>query len=334
MSTIYVICPDSNIPYGGIKQLYRHVDVLNKGGIAACLVHQEAGFRCTWFGNRTRVISQAEMEARLGESDYLVFPEIDGPQLTEYWPGIRKVVFNQNAHYTFSKHPVHDCSRHTPYLHPDVVATIVVSAHDAAYLRRVFPGLKLLRIRYGLDHTLFNCGPSKQDQIAFMPRKLPGDVVQVINMLKFWGALEGFELVEIENQTEQEVAATLQNALFFLSFSDRESFGLPPAEAMACGCVVIGYHGSGGREFLKAPYGYPVQAANLLQFSQTAERVIRLYRQHPERVREQGRQASAFILQQYALQREEDSILAAWRAIRAGARAGRRHAVASGVELC
>jgi glycosyltransferase involved in cell wall biosynthesis len=331
MSTVYVICPDSNVPYGGIKQLYRHVDVLNQRGMDACLVHGEAGFRCTWFENRTRVIGRAEMEARLGKSDYLVFPEIYGPHLTEYWPGIRKVIFNQNVHYTFCKHPIQDRSGHTPYLHPDVVATIVVSAHDAAYLRQVFPGLNLFRVRCGLDHTLFNCGPSKQDQIAFMPRKLPDDVVQVINILKFRGVLDGFELVEISNQTEREVADALQKALFFLSFSDRESFGLPPAEAMACGCVVIGYDGSGGREFLKAPYAYPVKATNLLQFSQTVERVVGLYRQHPERVREQGRQASAFMLHQYAMQRQEDDIVAAWQAIREGAWVGSRHSVASGV---
>lgn len=330
MSTIYVMCPDDNLPYGGVKQLYRHVDVLNKGGLDACLVHREAGFRCRWFDNQTRIISQAGMEARLQESDYLVFPEIHGPHLTEYWPGIRKVIFNQNAHYTFSKHPIHAPGRHTPYLHPDVVATLVVSQHDEAYLKWLFPQLRLLRIRYGLDDSLFNCGPGKQEQIAFMPRKLPGDVVQVVNMLKFRGALEGFELVEIDNKTEQQVAQILQKALFFLSFSDRESFGLPPAEAMACGCVVVGYDGNGGREFLKAPYAYPVAGADLLQFSQTVERLLAAYRQHPERVLAQGRQASAFILHAYTMQGEEASILAAWQAIREGARAGRRPALAPG----
>jgi hypothetical protein len=330
MSTIYVICPDDNLPYGGIKQLYRHVDVLNKGGLDAWLVHQQAGFRCTWFDNQTRIISQAQMEARLRGSDYLVFPEIHGPHLTEYCPGIRKVIFNQNAHNTFKKHPIHNPGQHTPYLHPDVVATLVVSEHDEAYLKWIFPQLKLLRIRYGLDHRLFNCGPAKQEQIAFMPRKLPDDVVQVINMLKFRGVLDGFELVEIDNKAEQEVAQILKGALFFLSFSDRESFGLPPAEAMACGCVVAGYDGSGGREFLKAPYAHPVAGANLLQFSQTVERLIGSYRQHPERVREQGRQASAFILHQYTMQGEEDSIQAAWRAILEGTRVGSRHALAPG----
>ena len=332
MNTIYVICPDSNVPYGGVKQLYRHVDALNNRGLDAFILHQEAGFRCTWFQNHTRVTSQCDMEARLRQSDYLVFPEIHGPYITEYQPGVRKVIFNQNVHYTFSKHPIGNHCRHTPYLHPDVVATIVVSEHDEAYLRQVFPGVNVLRIHYGLDHTLFNGRQLKQDQIAFMTRKLPGDVVQVINMLKFRGALDGFELVEIDNKTEQEVAAALGNAQFFLSFSDRESFGLPPAEAMACGCVVIGYDGSGGREFLRAPYAYPVEAANLLQFSQTAERVINLYRQQPERVREQGRQASAFVLQQYSMQREEDDIVAAWEMILKGAWTGSRHQLAASLQ--
>jgi len=323
MSTIYVICPDSNIAYGGVKQLYRHVDALNKSGMDSCIVHKQAGFRCTWFHNQTRVISQDEMEAAIGGNDYLVFPEIYGPNVTDYLPEIRKVIFNQNSHYTFSRHSTDARDLKTPYLHPSVVATIVVSEHDTACLEYLFPRMNVFRVRYGLNDALFHYGADKQPQIAFMARKLPDDVLQVINQLKFRGALSGFELVEIRDRTEEEVAAILRRAMLFLSFSDRESFGLPPAEAMACGCIVVGYHGNGGREFLREPYAYPVDATNLLQFGRTVERVLTLYRQNPESLREQGRFASEFILREYSMPHEEDDVPRTWERIMEPVRAGR-----------
>ena len=45
-------------------------------------------------------------------------------------------------------------------------------------------------------------------------------------------------------------------ATIFLTFSNQEGFGLPPVEAMACGCLVVGYHGHGGKEFLKPEWSF------------------------------------------------------------------------------
>ena len=49
----------------------------------------------------------------------------------------------------------------------------------------------------------------------------------------------------------------MQESLLFLSFGFPEGFGLPVAEAFACGCAVIGYDGLGGRELFKYASQYP-----------------------------------------------------------------------------
>ena len=49
----------------------------------------------------------------------------------------------------------------------------------------------------------------------------------------------------------------MKKSLIFLSFGHPEGFGLPVAEALACGCAVVGYSGLGGRELfaIAAKYG-------------------------------------------------------------------------------
>ena len=41
-----------------------------------------------------------------------------------------------------------------------------------------------------------------------------------------------------------------------LALNARESFGLVPIEAMASGCIVVGFHGYGGLEYATPENGY------------------------------------------------------------------------------
>jgi len=54
--SIYVFCPDLARPMGGVRMLYRHVDILNANGFDADIVHSSAGFRVDWFEHSTRVL--------------------------------------------------------------------------------------------------------------------------------------------------------------------------------------------------------------------------------------------------------------------------------------
>ena len=55
-SKIFFICPDTNLPTGGVKQIYRQVDVLNSKGFNAYVLHRHYGFKCTWFNNQTQIV--------------------------------------------------------------------------------------------------------------------------------------------------------------------------------------------------------------------------------------------------------------------------------------
>ena len=146
-----------------------------------------------------------------------------------------------------------------------------------------------------------------------MPRRNGDDALQVVNMLKFRAALAGFGLAVIYNLPEAEVARVLRESLIFLNFGTAEGSPLPPAEAMACACLVIGYDGRGGREFITPEYAFPIQTGDIVSFAATVEQVIRQIGTNPQPLREKARRASEFMLRTYTPQREEADILAAWR---------------------
>ena len=317
--TIYVLCPDESAPSGGHKKLYRHVDVLNDTGFVALALHQEQEFRYTWFQNQTKVsdISSVSITA----NDYLVVPEIDGPRLAERFSGVKKVILNQNAYFTFAGYSTDIHEMTTPYLNPEVVATIVVSDDNLSYLRYAFPRHRFLRMHYAIDPRLFYPGVTKKRQICFMPRRNLQDAVQVINILKFRDALADFDVVAIEGKSEAETAAILRESMIFLSFSTAEGFGLPPAEAMACGCITIGYHGGCGREFFHPQFSYPIDTGDIEGYARTVERVIKEASASPTRLLAKARDAAAFIAQNYSPQVESDDIRRCWTEITYGEQA-------------
>jgi hypothetical protein len=311
MSTIYYFCYDIDEPRGGIKVLYRHVDILNKHGFSAYIVHQKSGFRCSWFANSTPVISTVDVSFK--KEDYLVIPEEIFSELNKHVKGVKKIVFNQNCYYTFlNGYSLKPEETSTPYRDEDLVAAMVVSEDSKRYLSYVFPDLKIVQIRNSIDSSVFNYSEQKLPLISFMPRKNMLDVLQVINILKFRGVLIDFRILPIHNKKEPEVAQILRESLIFLSFGCPEGFSLPPAEAMACGCVVIGYHGMGGKEFFRPDFSYPVAHGDIVSFAQTVEKVIELYHHDKNIMIKKGKSASEYILANYSTQRQEKELLRVW----------------------
>ena len=55
--------------------------------------------------------------------------------------------------------------------------------------------------------------------------------------------LDGVTFEEVQQMEHHEIAKKMQATLIYLSCGHPERFGLPLAEAIACGCLVVGYHG-------------------------------------------------------------------------------------------
>ena len=317
--TIYIACPEVEDPCGGIKILYHHVDVLNENGFPAYILHKKDGFRCDWFQNNTPICYIHSLRINK-DKDYLVLPEVFGPQanpIGDISKGVRKIIFNQGAHLTFRKHEINKNTFTTPYLHEEVVACLVVSEHSENYLRYIFPNLSIYRIVNSIDQDLFSYDSSikKKPKIAFMTRRRPEAIKQVINILKFRRVLQNFELMLIENMSHIKVSQILKSASVFLSFCRQEGCPLPPAEAMSCGCIVIGYHGIGGKEYFKEEFCYPVPEEDIIAFAKTAETVLKELMVNPRKFDEKRKQAAQYIKDNYSKEKEKNSIINAWKEI-------------------
>jgi glycosyltransferase involved in cell wall biosynthesis len=343
---IYYVCPDHDTPAGGIRGIYRHVDALRRNGFEAFVVHERPGFRCSWFESETPILGWSargyELEApvdrpflqlqgppsfELSAADVVVVPEIYGPHIAEIAPGIPKVIFNMNVHFTFRyySHDVKALERQaSPYHHPDVVAVVVKSRQGYEYLRFAFPHARVLQVRNSFDPALFYVEEPKEPWIGYMPRRNVEDGLHVLSILALRGTLRDYEIVPIDGLDENGVAALLRRCLVFLSLGTQEGFVRPPAEAMACGAAVVGYHGNGGRELFRAEFTNVVTAGDIREFAQELEKVLRLHTQRPEELRERRRQAAEFVHQNYSPELEEMDLLSAWKEILAIAPPRRR----------
>ncbi|MFK8289716.1 glycosyltransferase [Capnocytophaga canimorsus] len=340
---IYFVCPNNKQATGGVKQIYRQVEILSKNGFNTCVLHEKIGKKEKWFDSaeipieyspllfkqlkymfykrKIKFIDQIKLfflekrSKKIEKNAILVLPEIYGDCIHRIEPSVKKVIFNQGCYLTFSGYSINKDYEVTPYNHTDTLATIVAS-HDAFnYLTFAFAQVNIQKITLGINDRIFNYSTGKQKQICFMPRKLTNDLTQVINILKQRGLKEDWKLVPIDNKSEKEVAEIMKKSIFFLNFNRCEGFGLPAVEAMACGCYIIGYHGQGGKEYFNPDFSFIIEDGNIIQYVQKIEEMIRLYELNPEKILQKGKQASEFALSNYSLEIEEKQTVSVWKKI-------------------
>lgn len=339
------------MPTGGIKQIFRHVEALCESGFDAYVLALERDMP-SWFTSSAsvaRVITRrrswlptrasrrknkvdwisatsaplveiagpakTEIRRKLDAGDILVLPEYLGNSMRPCGFDSQLVVFNQNAHYTFKGFTHSDDLSGFVY-RGQLLAALAVSTHTFEYLKFAFPDLRVLLTPNGVDCSrFFPATGKKKRQIAFMPRKLPSSIVQVLQILRGRGSLKGWDLCPIDGLGEEEVARLLRESAIFLSTSNDEGFGLPPLEAGASGCIVVGYTGYAAREFMLPEYCYPIAQGDVLGFSQTLEKVVAEFELNPERFHQQAADYVEFIQNSYSKQVENKHVVAAWNSI-------------------
>ena len=242
MSAIYY-CTRRAANSGGEAVNEDHVLALREMGYRAYLFYIEDA-PIGHFASRAPIL-RAGASMAFDHRDVIVVPEpwrmhIDGFALME----VKKVMHCQNPYYLFNG--VDDVS---VIARKGISAVISCSDYTSGLLRRMgYPG-PLQTVQPALS-PLFRPGVTKKQQIAYMPRKREHETNFVKGLFhSLYPNLCDVPWVPIHDMALAECAQVLSESAVFAAFSHIEGLGLPPLEAMASGCMVVGFHGLGGSDY-------------------------------------------------------------------------------------
>lgn len=234
---------------GGIKTVYRHAELLTQSGLNACVWQPEG--KPAWLESTARILT--ELRFSPSSNDVLVFPETLNGVLAELVQAdlpVKKVLYCQNHYYALFNSIAPERMAELPF---DAVAC---QSHVARnFLERVLHLKDVKIVPCVIDTDLFR-PLQKRMQVAFVPRKLPRESAAIHRIFNLkYPAHASTAWVPIENRSERETAGVFGHSTIVLSLPFLESFGLVPLEAMACGAIVAGFDGYGGREYASRENG-------------------------------------------------------------------------------
>ena len=230
---------------GGVKIHYQHCSMLNDAGYQAYPVLM-GGRKLYDFNYPGKVIPLEDLDTRLQSNDIVVGTEFCPYEALSFQGGI-KVVFvqnwvNLNPDRRFK--PEDDAKTYHAMGYDYILSC---SRFIQQYIKKKM-GTDAYLVQNGINLSKFK--PSEKNRIAgrvlYMPRKNRQDVAKIRCLLP----PNLFEFVPADGLSESELIAEFQKSDIFLATGYPEGFGLPPLEAMACGCAVVGFTGKGADEYM------------------------------------------------------------------------------------
>jgi hypothetical protein len=299
-------CLDLTIPSGGVRRLYRHVEILCRHGLPARMLHRRPGFRPAWF-ETDAPIDYWESGFTLNPDDILVIPEghVDVIMSTAT-AQCQRIVIALNWAYIYRDLPIGRDWRDFNIRH-----VIAGSQYEREFVRRCMQ-LDSVVLASGTDGSVFRANGPKKLQIAYMPRKNAAGFHVIASIFRSqyprWAHVP---FVPIDSVSHTDVARTLSESAIFLATSYPEGLARPPLEAMASECIVVGFAGRGSLEYMMHGENcYRAEDADLLT---AADHLNTALCQIASGGAEHMRAAARATAMRYSLQREEEAVLRFWR---------------------
>lgn len=246
---------------------------------------------------------------RPGARDVMVIPEFSYGDYAALFPGVPLVMVAQDPTALLRAFSRDETEMHARY------TSVLTTSQAVTSAVHILLGREPHRITLPVARAGLQADHPKKLQIAYMPRKLGTQAARVVQTFKRRAALADVPVVAIRNMTNAERDQVLNESLIFLAFSNMEGFGLPPAEAMAAGCLVIGYTGIGANEFFTNETGFVIEQNDTPGMVAKTEEVVEAYRRDPAALDAKRAQAAGYIADRYTSGKARASLLAAWDAV-------------------
>jgi hypothetical protein len=150
----------------------------------------------------------------------------------------------------------------------------VISVSDAIteFINTTMPGLKVKKIRQGINRDVFKVPQKKsfkKPMIAFMSPRGEETRLKVTNIIKMFQAVNPhyrwIKFVELGGMSRKEFGERLSEFAFCLYTDEIAGFGTLPLEAMASGTHVIGWFPFGSKEYVGENNGFWAQNGEIFQ---------------------------------------------------------------------
>ena len=142
LDILFPCMPDIEKAIGGVKQLYRHAEILEEYGYNARIITENKNFRPSWFESDAKTICISEIKDEILDpaKTVVVLPEtyagvdqgnIYGWDARKY----KKVIFNQNAYYTTKGYAMERIDKF--YGDNEVLHILAISEDTYNYLNKI-----------------------------------------------------------------------------------------------------------------------------------------------------------------------------------------------------
>jgi glycosyltransferase involved in cell wall biosynthesis len=308
-------CLDIAFPAGGVRRLYRHVELLRAHGFEAAVLHHTPGFRVQWFDTTAPVLYWTP-DFVFRPDDILVIPEghVDVMKRTIGAP-FERAVIALNWGRIYQVLGVGEDWRDF-----GISRVIAGSQYERTFIAGSM-GLDATVLASGIDHELFKPVEEPKCQIAYMPRKNAAMYRLIAGVFRSrFRHLADVPFVSINNVSHKESARILAESAVFLTQSFPEGLSRKGLEAMACGSIVVGFAGGGSLEYMHHLRNcYLAPDADVLT---CAEYLGAAVEQVKAGTHGGLRHQAIETAHSYSLARAEATVVAYWKSVLAEKRAG------------
>ena len=232
-------------PVGGVKVMYQHCLMLKNLGYNAYPLAM-GDYEGNFFGYDVEIKHIREVGYALSSNDIIVSPEYL-PYLGLNFQGCKRVLFNQSQSWRYHENRLKPEDKGKNFLELGYDYVINCSQHLCNMLKLEM-SMKSYPVTNGIDSKKFFPEPEKRvvGRILALSRKHPEELSKIKALAK---GLD-FHFKVVDGLTEDELIEEYKQADIFLATGYPEGLPLPQLEAMNCGCVVVGFTGGGGNEYM------------------------------------------------------------------------------------